>query len=126
MKHLKEYQSYHEDMEMDHSQEMQNYMFFANLHTMKREIEAMLELDPMKVDHVLKNGHGWATDHIATSTDDVQEVSNFLKNSMHHSEEMGEPEEVTMVTNVEDIVADRENCSDCGSKMIEGQCLACK
>jgi hypothetical protein len=116
MKHLKEYQSYHEDMEMDHSQEMQNYMFFANLHTMKREIEAMLELDPMKVDHVLKNGHGWATDHIATSTDDVQEVSNFLKNSMHHSEEMGEPEEVTMVTNVEDIVADRENCSDCGSK----------
>ena len=36
-------------------------------------------LCPTDVDTVLKNGHGWATDHIATSKDDVEEVYNFLK-----------------------------------------------
>lgn len=72
----------------DHG-ETENYMFFANISNMKRMCEEILEMDPMKVDSILKDGHGWATDHIATSKDDVEEVFNFLKseeNFKGHSE----------------------------------------
>lgn len=59
-------------------QETQNYMFFANLKTIKRLAEEMLEMDQNEVDKILTDGHGWALDHIATSKDDVEEVFNFL------------------------------------------------
>jgi hypothetical protein len=99
--------------------EMQNYMFFQNLHTLKNAIEELIELDHVKVDAILADGHGWALDHIATSVDDVEEVYHFLSNSIemghggedheeHHEEghdedhmEMGiqvSPEEVEVET----------------------------
>lgn len=59
-------------------QETQNYMFFANLQTIKRLIDGILEMDKNEVDRILTDGHGWALDHIATSKDDVEEVFNFL------------------------------------------------
>jgi hypothetical protein len=59
-------------------QEQENYMFFGNLKTIKRLVDEMLEMDESEVDSILSNGHGWATDHIATSKDDVEEVFNFL------------------------------------------------
>lgn len=62
--------------------EMDNYMFFQNLYTLKRTIEDLLELDPNHVDQILSDGHGWALDHIATSVDDVEEVYHFLANSV--------------------------------------------
>jgi hypothetical protein len=58
-----------------------NYMFFGNLETMKRMIDELMMMDPSQVDRVLKSGHEWAVDHIASSADDIQEVYNFLKNS---------------------------------------------
>jgi hypothetical protein len=75
---------------------MQNYMFFQNLHTLKNAIEELIELDPVKVDGILADGHGWALDHIATSVDDVEEVYHFLSNSIemgHEGEEHGEDHE---------------------------------
>ena len=60
-----------------------NYMFFENLKTIKKAVDAMLQLDPAHVDQILSNGHGWAADHIATSKDDVEEVGGFLMNSEH-------------------------------------------
>lgn len=79
--------------------EMQNYMFFQNLHTIKNSIEELLELDSAKVDAILTDGHGWALDHIATSVDDIEEVYHFLSNSLemgHEGEEdhEEEPEEM--------------------------------
>ena len=62
-----------------------NYMFFGNLKTMKRMIEELMQMDPSKVDMILKNGHEWAVDHIASSADDIQEVYNFLKNNAGNS-----------------------------------------
>lgn len=62
-----------------------NYMFFGNLETMKRMIEELMQMEPSKVDMILKNGHEWAVDHIASSADDIQEVYNFLKNNADHS-----------------------------------------
>lgn len=70
--------------------ELDNYMFFQNLHTLKNAIDDLLELDPHEVDQILSNGHGWALDHIATSVDDVEEVYHFMANSVemgYHGDE---------------------------------------
>lgn len=56
-------------------------MFFQNLQTIKAAVDSMLQMDPSQVDRILKEGHGWAVDHIATSKDDVEEVAGFLTNS---------------------------------------------
>jgi hypothetical protein len=66
--------------EGDH--DTQNYMFFANISNIKRMCEEIMQMDKMEVDRMLSDGHGWATDHIATSKDDVEEVYNFLYASM--------------------------------------------
>jgi hypothetical protein len=66
--------------EGDH--DTQNYMFFANISNIKRMCEEITQMDKMEVDRMLSDGHGWATDHIATSKDDVEEVYNFLYSSM--------------------------------------------
>jgi hypothetical protein len=129
MKHLKEYFDYNEGMNQPHSREMENYMFFQNLHTMKREIDSILALDPSKVDAVLHDGHGWALDHIATSVDDVLEVSNFLKNSVHSHEgdhDMEDKDPQVLVTNIEDLEIEESSCSSCGGEMVEGYCPTCK
>ena len=67
------------------NKEQANYMFFENLKTIKKVVDAMLQLDPNQVDEMLSNGHGWAVDHIATSKDDVEEVGGFLMNGIEHS-----------------------------------------
>jgi hypothetical protein len=59
-----------------------NYMFFENLKTIKKSVDAMLQMDPKQVDRMLSSGHGWAVDHIATSKDDVEEVGAFIMNAM--------------------------------------------
>lgn len=57
-----------------------NYMFFGNLESIKRMIDEMVQMDAHEVDEILKDGHEWAVDHIASSLDDVQEVYSFIKN----------------------------------------------
>jgi len=66
--------------EGDHDQ--QNYMFFQNLHTIKRMVEKMLAFNPQEVDALLSNGHAWAVDHISTSADDVGEVGTWMCNEL--------------------------------------------
>lgn len=60
-----------------------NYMFFGNLKTIKGIVDEMMEMDESEVDSLLKNGHDWAVDHIASSMDDIQEVYNFIKNNVN-------------------------------------------
>jgi len=102
-----------EAIQEDHNggHELDNYMFFQNLHTLKRIVDAMLELDQHEVDQILTNGHGWALDHIATSVDDVEEVYHFMTNSIdmgyHGDEEQHGGAEplaipVDLVTGIED------------------------
>ena len=62
--------------------ELSNYMFTANLHTIKRAVDTLLEMDQDSIDRVLTNGHDWAADHIATAKDDLQEVSEFFINEL--------------------------------------------
>jgi hypothetical protein len=82
-------QPFHEKPEVDHEEnsygddaEYEHYMFFGNLKTIQRNIEELLQLDPHKVNEILSNGHAWADDHIATSSDDIEEVKNFLVNEL--------------------------------------------
>jgi hypothetical protein len=57
-----------------------NYMFFGNLETIKRMIDELVQMDHAQIDEIIKDGHEWAVDHVASSADDIQEVYNFLKN----------------------------------------------
>lgn len=62
--------------------ETKHYMFFSNLKVIKDMVDEMLAMDPAKVDQMLDDGHDWASDHISTSRDDVEEVHNWLSSSI--------------------------------------------
>jgi hypothetical protein len=63
-------------------EELNRYMFFQNLKTIKMMVDELLEMDEKMVDSVLADGHDWANDHITTSKDDIEEVAGFLSNEM--------------------------------------------
>jgi hypothetical protein len=66
---------------MSHQKESR-YMFFSNLQTIIRCSNMLLEMNPEQLDRILNEGHDWASDHIATSKDDIEEVANFFINMM--------------------------------------------
>lgn len=57
--------------------EEENYMFFSNLETIKRLVDELLEMDRTEIDIMLKE-HDWASDHITSSKDDIEEVFDFI------------------------------------------------
>lgn len=59
-------------------EEHQNYMFFSNIQTIKRLVDALLEMYESEMDAML-NEHDWASEHVATAKDDIEEVFNFFK-----------------------------------------------
>ena len=65
--------------------ELENYMFFSNLKQMKRQIEMIMEMNPILVDSILQNGHDWADDHISEAKTNIDQVFDFLKNEMDKS-----------------------------------------
>ena len=71
-----------EDDHMEGGSEKQHYMFFQNLASIKHYIDEIMKMSPDEVDNLLKNGHDWAADHIATSKDDIQEVAEWIRNEM--------------------------------------------
>ena len=97
------------EIEHESHHEVNHYMFFGNLETIKRYVDAMLEMDPMTVNELLDNGHDWAADHIATSKDDIEEVANFLMNNMHES-----PESEDKMFEDEEYVSEKYSCNECG------------
>ena len=110
---------------MDHesNHEVENYMFFGNLKTLQRLINIMLEMDPMKVDQILKNGHNWAEDHITSSKDDIEEVADFLMGEMTNHE-VQESSAMTYSCNecgtmYEDHEINEDHMCSCGGKLEE-------
>ena len=99
------------NLEVEHEShhEVNHYMFFGNLETIKRYVDAMLEMDPTAVNELLDNGHDWAADHIATSKDDIEEVANFLMNKMHES-----PESEDEMFEDEEYNSEKYSCNECG------------
>ena len=57
--------------------ESENDMMLSNLKNMKQDADKILSIDKKKLDKKLK-GMDWVDDHISTSTDDTEEVADFL------------------------------------------------
>lgn len=72
VKKFREYVNEAEQYEAPH------YMFFGNLKTIQKDIDMLMSLPEEQVSLILANGHDWASDHIATSKDDIEEVANFF------------------------------------------------
>lgn len=68
----------HSQLQQLIKEELNRYMFFQNLKSIKMMVDEMLELDEQMVNDVLTDGHDWANDHVTTSKDDIEEVYNFL------------------------------------------------
>ena len=87
--------------------EEQHYMFFQNIASIKHYIEEILKMNPEQIDNLLKNGHDWASDHVATSKDDIQEVAEWLRNETaegheeHDDDDDDDEEEVETSVEVE-------------------------
>jgi len=75
-----------------------NYMFFSNLEQIKRQCEALLEMDPNMIDEIIQDGHDWADDHIATAKENLDQVFDFLMNETQYADEFYD-EEGNMVMN---------------------------
>jgi hypothetical protein len=94
-----------------HEGEQKNYMFFKNLYTMKRCIDEIMAMDKEQVDEMIEKGHDWASDHISSAKDDLQEVSDWLRYEIdNHDDEEGEGEGED--DDQEDITVDLEGDED--------------
>ena len=71
---------------VNEDQETENYMFFGNLETMKRLVDMLLEMDKSQIDNILKE-HDWASDHISVSTENLEQVFDFLAGVVDKSTE---------------------------------------
>jgi hypothetical protein len=78
-------------------EEVENYMFFQNLKTIKHHVDMLLDKPTEEMDSILKK-HDWASEHISTAKDDVEEVCNFFT----HGQEIRGTEDKTI------------ECSGCG------------
>jgi hypothetical protein len=65
--------------------ESNNYMFWQNLKTIHHASGELLEMSHDEVDAMIANGHAWAVDHIATSSDDIEEVYHFMEANLDDS-----------------------------------------
>jgi DNA-directed RNA polymerase subunit RPC12/RpoP len=118
--------SYDDFNEMDHMDdshsieheehhEAENYMFFGNLETIHRLTGMILEMEPSEIDRILKNGHNWAVDHIATSKDDIEEVANFLINEMGEDSDMQHAGYEEYMEESDQMAYEGYICESCGS-----------
>jgi hypothetical protein len=69
------------DMQESQDVELKNYMFFSNLRVIKEKVDALLAMDAKKLDEMIENGHDWASEHVATAKDDMEEVYNWASTS---------------------------------------------
>ena len=65
-----------------------NYMFFSNLETIKRLVDELLQMDKSEIDAMLTE-HDWASDHITSSKDDIEEVFDFIAGHGNPEEDFG-------------------------------------
>lgn len=86
-----------------HEGEEKNYMFFKNLYTMKKCIDEIMAMNKEQVDELIEKGHDWASDHISSSKDDLQEVFDWLRYEIdnYEGEEEGEEENPDITVDIE-------------------------
>lgn len=72
--------------ETENDGDSNNYMFWQNLKTIHHATGELLNMDRGKIDNLIADGHGWAVDHISTSSDDVEEVYHFFESIVGETE----------------------------------------
>jgi len=73
------------------------YMFFSNLEQIRDQANELLKYDRNKVEQLLDDGHDWAQDHVASSTESIDQVYDFMKNNFNNETNM--IQEQPMLTN---------------------------
>ena len=66
------------------SEQEDRYMFFSNLEQIRDQASELLKYDKNQVEQLLDNGHDWAQDHIASSTESIDQVYDFMKNNFNN------------------------------------------
>jgi len=79
------------------SEQMDRYMFFSNLEQIRDQANELLKYDRNKVEQLLDDGHDWAQDHVASSTESIDQVYDFMKNNLNDETNM--IQEQPMLTN---------------------------
>lgn len=59
-------------------EDLKNYMFFSSLKVIKKKVEEILQMDPKEIDAMIEDGHDWASEHVITAKDDIEEVYNWI------------------------------------------------
>jgi len=70
------------------SEQEDRYMFFSNLEQIRDQASELLKYDKNQVEQLLDNGHDWAQDHIASSTESIDQVYDFMKNNFNNQPNM--------------------------------------
>jgi hypothetical protein len=79
------------------SEQEDRYMFFSNLEQIRDQANELLKYDRNKVEQLLDDGHDWAQDHVASSTESIDQVYDFMKNNFNNETNM--IQEQPMLTN---------------------------
>ena len=69
------------------NQELRNEMFFNDVYSIYEDVCEILEMDSNEIDTLLSDGHGWALDHVATSTNDVEHIYHYFEGQERMNEE---------------------------------------
>lgn len=70
------------------SEQEDRYMFFSNLEQIRDQASELLKYNKNQVEQLLDNGHDWAQDHIASSTESIDQVYDFMKNNFNNQPNM--------------------------------------
>ena len=79
------------------SEQEDRYMFFSNLEQIRDQANELLKYDRNKVEQLLDDVHDWAQDHVASSTESIDQVYDFMKNNFNDETNM--IQEQPMLTN---------------------------
>ena len=71
----------------NHEEGIRNEMFFNDIYSMYEDVCELLEMDSNQIDSILSDGHGWALDHVATSTNDVEHIYHYFEGQERMNEE---------------------------------------
>lgn len=58
--------------------DIDNYMFFANLENIIKMAQNILSMDKNQVDDMLTKKHDWATDHVSSAKENLEDVHDWL------------------------------------------------
>lgn len=77
------------------SEQEDRYMFFSNLEQIQTQVSELLKYDKNQVEQLLDNGHDWAQDHIASSTESIDQVYDFMKNNLNDQTNMMQEQSIS-------------------------------